>query len=282
MYVHRSKNRTLTLARALDGIGVRLIAGAVLFLYFGWWTRQFWISLALAMGLVFLLSWGYYLHRQRHRRSGHDREALACGIRAMSEERLGELVKGIFENLPDFTHLTRTGDGLLAEAGRRTVLIGWDQPEKGGCTSLGQWVAFLKNIREQKADRGILISGGGFDRECRLAAQTCGNPRVELVDPQALARLASASGQAVGEPPPGGTKQKPRLVPADVLRAGPARAVYLLRDHPAIDGAVFQGVRLVLFRRGCVTHRRGGYRDMDAVQKPPPLGPPAPQRGAAL
>ena len=162
MYAQRSTDRTYTLARALDGIGVRLITGAALFLWFGWWTRNFWVSLAMALGLVSLLSWGYYLHRRHHRRSWRDREALTYGIRTMSEEKLGGLIEGIFADLPQFTRLTRTGEGILAQAGRQTVLIGWDQPEKGRYTSLGQWAAFLKNIKEQKADRGILISGGRF------------------------------------------------------------------------------------------------------------------------
>jgi hypothetical protein len=201
MYAQRPDNRTHTLARTLDGIGVRLIAGALLFLWFGWWTRQFWVSLALALGLVALLSWGYYIHRRRHRLSGHDREAFVYSIRTMSEEKLGKLIEDVFTNLPEFTHPTRTDGGILAKVGHQTVLIGWDQPEKGSYTSLGQWVAFLKNIKEQKADRGILISGGSFDRECRLAAQTCLRPRVELVDHQAFAKLASASGQSVPEPP---------------------------------------------------------------------------------
>lgn len=202
MYAQRPDTRTHTLARTLDGIGVRLIAGALLFLWFGWWTRQFWVSLALALGLVSLLSWGYYMHRRR-RRPGQNREALVYSIGAMSEETLGKLIEDVFTNLPEFTHLTRTDGGLLAEAGRQRVLIGWDQPQKGSYTSLGQWVAFIKNIKEQKADRGILISGGSFDRECRLAAQTCGRPRVELVDHQTLARLAASSekSQNIPEPP---------------------------------------------------------------------------------
>lgn len=201
MHSQKPDNRTRTLARTLDGIGVRLIAGALLFLWFGWWTRQFWVSLALALALVALLSWGYYIHRRGRRRTGHDREARAYSIRTMSEDKLGELIEGVFANLPDFTHLYRTDDGILAKVGHQAVLIGWDQPEKGSYTSLGQWAAFLKNIKEQKADRGILISGGSFDRECRLAAQTCSRPRVELVDHQAFAKLAASSGQSVPEPP---------------------------------------------------------------------------------
>ena len=201
MFGARSDDRTHALARTLDGIGVRLIAGAALFLWFGWWTRQFWVSLALALGLVALLSWGYYLHRRRRRSAGQDSGALAYGIRTMPEKKLGELIEGIFESLPEFTHLYRTNEGILAKVGHQAVLIGWDQPEKGSCTSLGQWVAFLKNMKAQKADRGVLISGGSFDRECRLAAQTCGKPRVELIDHESLAKLASASGQTVVEPP---------------------------------------------------------------------------------
>jgi|GEM_PF-6030221 len=200
MYAQRSDVRTYTLARTLDGIGIRLIAGAVLFLWFGWWTRQFWISLALALGLVSLLSWGYYIHRRRRRVEGRDKETLSHSIRSMSEEQLGDLIEGVFTNLPEFTSLARTDAGIAARVNHQSVLIGWDQPEKGRDTSLGQWVAFLKNMKEQKADRGILISGGGFDRECRLAAQTCGKPRVELVDHRVLSRLAASSGQSPDVP----------------------------------------------------------------------------------
>jgi hypothetical protein len=183
-----------TLGRALDGIGIRLIAGAVLFLWFGWWTRQFWVSLALALGLVSLLSWGYHVSRIHRRRDTEDPSALSCAIRIMPGEKLGELVEDVFGNLPDFSDLTRRDSGIKANYKGHTVWIGWDQPENGRFTSLGQWAAFVKAIKEQKADRGILISGGEFDRECRLAAQTCGAPRVELIDHRALARLASASG----------------------------------------------------------------------------------------
>jgi uncharacterized protein (DUF486 family) len=188
--------RHYTLARTLDGIGVRLLAAAGLFLWFGWWTRQFWVSLALALGLTALLSWGYHIMRSRRRRPDTGMEGLAVGIHALSEEKLGDLVENIFESLPDFTHLYRTEDGLLAKVGHQAVLIGWDQPEKGRYTSIAHWITFLRNIREQKADRGILISGGNFDRECRLATQTCGKPRVELVDGRALARLASTAKQS--------------------------------------------------------------------------------------
>lgn len=188
--------RSHTVARALDGIGVRLIVAAALFLWFGWWIRQFWVSLGLAVGLTCLLSWGYYITRRKRIKPDNSAEGLAMSIRMMTEEKLGDYVEDIFDKLPDFTHLYRTAEGILAKVGHQAVLIGWHQPTEHKYTSLGHWVAFLKSIRQHKADRGILISGGSFDRECKLAAQTGGKPQVELVDARALARLAAMTDEA--------------------------------------------------------------------------------------